>query len=122
MLEHTADLLVERKRARDAKGRDRLRSISPDVDTLLRALLDDGRNMGLCTIRLLKLLDLYGEDIFRSALKNIRARGIHDLSTLSLACETVRRSHARVITLAPDFAPHVNDRDVIPNTLDGYDD
>lgn len=120
-LEHTEGLLKERKRARDAKGRDRLRSASPDVDPLLRTLLENGHNMGLATIRLLKLLDLYGSEIFAAALKDILGRGMHDLSALSMACENVRRARARVIPVPPTFAPHVNDRDVIPNKLDGYD-
>ena len=122
LTEHTADLLKERKRARDAKGRDRLRSTTADADILLRALLHDGRNMGLSTARLLKLLDLYGAELFSAALKDILARGIHDLSTLSMACETARRAKAKVVTIPPTFASHVNDRDVIPNDLGGYDD
>lgn len=121
-LEHSEGLLVERKRARDAKGRDRLRSTTPDVDTLLRALLQDGRNMGLATIRLLKLLDLYGADTFSAALKDLLGRGSHDLSALAMACETARRAQARIVAIPPAFGPHVNDRDVIPNTLDSYDD
>lgn len=119
--EHTEGLLKERKRARDAKGRDRLRSASPDVDALLRARLEDGHNMGLSTIRLLKLLELYGAEIFSAALKDILGRRIHDLSALSMACENIRRARARVIPVPPTFGPHVNDRDVIPNKLDGYD-
>lgn len=119
-VQQSPDLVRQRRRA--TAGRDRLRDAAPHVDRLLQVLLEDGHNIGLCTARLLKQLDLYGPDIFRAALDDVLAQRRHDLAAFNYACEAARRRAQPATPVAATFGPHVDDHDVIPHDLDTYDD
>lgn len=120
--EHRIATIKNRPRARDGAGRERLRLAAPGVDELLQALLKNGHNIGLCTARLLKQLDLYGADIFRVALDDVLAHGKLELAAFNFACESARRKAQPHTPVAASFAEHVDDRDVIPHDLENYDD
>ena len=120
---HRAAIPAPSHGAKHATGRERLRLVAPHaVDRLLGALLEDGQNMGLCTARLLKLLDLYGQDLFRRALEDVLTRERQSLSAMALACETARRHLQPGVLMPAQFATHVDDHDVIPHDLEDYDD
>ena len=118
--EHRDPITARKKAARDAKGRDRLRAEVPRVDELLQRWADDGRNLGSMVARTMKLLDLYGPRTLSEAIHELLQRGGDDFGALTILCEK-RRNKPHVV-LPLDLAPHVQDRDVIPHDLGGYDD
>lgn len=118
--EHRAALLAERRAARDLKGRDRLRAVAPDFATLLDRWAFAGPSLGLQVTRAIKLLDLYGDDVFAAAVTELVARGLKDTSALAVACDRLRKDKHRPIPVSlPDFE---HDRDVVPHDLETYDD
>ena len=108
---------------KSVSGRERLRQVARvNVDRLLNLLLQDGHNIGLCTARLLKLLDLYGADLFTKALDDVLSRERPSPSAMTLACETARRRAQPDVPVPAKFSDHVDDHDVIPHDLEDYDD
>lgn len=120
--EHRIELLRERRRARPAKGRDRLLLAAPDIEKLLAALLRNGHNVGLATVRLLGVLDLYGEECFQRGLKDLLASGSVDTAALAVRCDAHRRALNAPMNLPVSLPLNVVDRDVIPHDLEIYDD
>lgn len=117
---HRAAILASKPRARDGKGRDRLRAEIPHADELMRRWLEDGRNVGSMAASTLKLLDLYGANVVTQAVDALLEKGSHDVGALAILCEQRRTKPRRVLPLS--LAAHVVDRDVIPHDLGGYDD
>jgi transposase len=120
--EHRAALIATKRGAADGKGRDRLRAEIPEIDTLLARWIDDGRNVGSLTARTLSLLDLYGPLVVAAAVTDVLARGVADVGALALACERLRKDRGQPVPIALSLADHVQDRDVLPHDLGGYDD
>ena len=118
---HRAAILTRKRAALDLKGRDRLRVVCPDIDQLYTAWLDSGRNLGSLTARTVKLLDLYGSELFTAAVSDLLARGLHDLGALGQICEQRRRAADKPVPIEVPLASHVPDRDVIPHPLEDYD-
>lgn len=109
--------------ARRAKGLERLRLLDRDaMDRLLAALLEDGQNMGQCAIKLCRLLDLYGEELFVQALNEVLTQQRHSISAMALACEAARRRRQPMVPVPAQFSDHVQDHDVTPHNLEDYDD
>jgi transposase len=119
---HREALLAERKRARDLKGRDRLRVQIPEIDRLLASWLDGGHVLSAQVVRLGKLLDLYGADVMAGAVDEILARGLRDPSALAVACEQRRRALRRPMLVTVTLPDHVDDREVVPHALENYDE
>jgi transposase len=119
--EHREEILSQKRGAKEAKGRDRLRAAVPDIDTLYTRWVDDGRNVGSMTARTLKLLDLYGEVQLAGAVIEILARGISDPGAIAQVCEQRRRAAFRPVPLDVPLGDHIPDRDVIPHDLETYD-
>jgi transposase len=117
---HRASLLAHRPRARESRGRDRLRSVIPHADDLFQRWLEDGRNVGSLAASTTKLLDLYGASVLASAVDALLAKGSHDLGALAILCEQRRTKPRRILPI--EVGAHVIDRDVIPHDLGGYDD
>lgn len=65
---HRERLLAIKRGARETKGRDRLRSVTPQIDVLVARWVQAGANVGSVTSRTVKLLDIYGPDIFSAAI------------------------------------------------------
>jgi transposase len=118
--EHRASVLAHKPRARDSKGRERLRAAVPRIDELLRLWLEDGRYVGSLIGRTCKLLDLYGSTVLAAAVEQLLHKGSHDYGALAILCEKQRTRPRRALPL--QLAPHVVDRDVIPHDLGVYDD
>ncbi len=120
--EHRKEILVQRRRARPAKGRDRLLLAVPDIEKLLAAMFRRGQNIGLATVNLLKLLDLYGEECLRRGVSDLIAQQGCDLSALAVRCDAHRRALHAPSQLPVSLPKGVLDRDVIPHNLENYDD
>jgi hypothetical protein len=65
---HRTALITERKQARDLKGRDRLRAIAPTFDRIIERWAVSGPSLGLRVTPSIKLLDLYGDEVFAAAV------------------------------------------------------
>lgn len=120
--EHRAEILRLKRAAQELKGRDRLRALVPNIDQLYGRWIEGGRSLRHMTAQTNKLLDLYGEAIFREAAAEIIARGLHDPGALAQWCEQKRRALTRPVPVELVLNPHVPDRDVIPHNLEDYDE
>jgi transposase len=120
--DHRAELLRERRGARDLKGRDRLRTLCPRIDELLARWVEDGRLIGAMCFRLGRTLDLYGDAVFAAAVIDVLDRNSSDYGALNVACENRRRQQARPIPVEVSMPTHIRDRDVIPHALEDYDE
>jgi hypothetical protein len=120
--EHRAALVAERKKARDLKGRDRLRVEVPEIEGLLERWVDAGRNLGSMIGSTITLLDAYGPATLRNVVADMLARGVHDRGAMAILCEQRRRRHDGPAPLVLQLGDHVVERDVIPHDLGGYDE
>jgi len=120
--EHRAAILDEKKKARDLKGRDRLRVEVPQIDALLERWVDAGRNIGSMIGFTISLLDSYGPAVLREVVADMLHKGIHDRGAMAILCEQRRRRHSGPTPLTIQLGGHVVDRDVVPHDLGGYDE
>ena len=119
---HRAALVAQRRAAADLKGRDRLRAVAPDFATLLERWALAGPSLAIQVTRAIKLLDLYGDEIFAVAVAEVVARGLRDTSALAVACDRLRRERRRPIPVEIPLPAHIEDHDVVPHDLETYDD
>lgn len=121
--EHREELLAERRAARSVKGRDRLRAEVPDIDVLLERWLERDFNLGSMVARTLRLLDLYGPRVLRAATADMIDGDLVDIGALAVRCDKYRHDEGGPPpAVAFELAPHVNERDVVPHDLGGYDE
>jgi transposase len=120
--EHRAALVAEKKKARDLKGRDRLRVEVPEIEGLLERWTDAGRNIGSMIGSTITLLDAYGPATLRNVVADMLDRGVHDRGAMAILCEQRRRRHDGPAPLVLQLGEHVVERDVIPHDLGGYDE
>jgi transposase len=120
--EHRAAILEDKRKARDLKGRDRLRVEVPEIEKLLERWVDAGRNIGSMVGFTINLLNAYGPTILREVAADMLSRGIHDRGAMAILCEQKRRGRAGPAPLAIQLGEHVVERDVIPHDLGGYDE
>jgi transposase len=120
---HLARLAAEKRRARDLRGRDRLRSVCKQADAFLDALARRGDALAATTARLGRLLDHYGAAELDSALADALSRGA--LSADSVAHVLDQRARARRAAPPLDVPlpddPRIRDLRVTPHPLDAYD-
>ncbi len=120
--EHRAALVAERKAARDLKGRDRIRAVVPTFDRIVARWEVSGSSLGLRVTRSIKLLDLYGDEVFAAAAADLDARGLADVGALAIACEHHRKGRHRQVPIELVLPAHLDDSDVIPHDLGAYDE
>jgi transposase len=119
---HRAELYAERRAARDLKGRDRLCAVAPEFPQLLERWAGGGPSLAIQVTRAIKLVDLYGDDIFATAVAEVVTRGLRDTSALAVACDRLRRERRRPVPVDVLMPAHIEDREVIPHDLGGYDE
>lgn len=120
--EHRDAILSNKRGARDGKWRERLRAELPGIDTLFERWVMAGRNVGWMVAQVCKLLDLYGADLMAAAVTDAIARGTHNPGALAVVCEQKRRAKNRPVPIDLELGAHVPDKDVIPHSLETYDD
>jgi transposase len=118
---HRAEILRRKRGAGPSAGKQRLQSVAPDIDVLIERWVDLGRNVGSMIAQTGKLLDLYGDEIFATAVAQTVERGTHDPGEIGVLCERHRRATERPIPIDIAIGDNVPDRDVIPHDLGGYD-
>lgn len=118
---HRAALVAERRAARDLKGRDRLRAVAPAFDRIVQRWAVAGASLGLRVTRAIKLLDLYGDEVFHAAVLDVADRGLADLGALAMACEQHRKDRRRPLPVDLVLPDHLDDAVVVPHDLETYD-
>ncbi len=118
---HREQLVRSRRAAKDLKGRDRLLSVAPDFSVILERWALSGRSLSIQVTRAIKLLDLYGDDVFAAAVAEVVARGLRDVGALGIACDRLRRDKNRPVPVEIPLPAHVYDPDVVPHDLESYD-
>ncbi len=119
--EHRAQLVQEKRAARELKGRDRLRSEVPNIDPFIERWVDVGRNLGSMVSRTLSLLDAFGAPVLREVIADMLEHGTHDPGAMAILCEQRRRLRGDPPPSVLVFGDHVQERDVVPHDLGGYD-
>lgn len=118
---HRATLVAQRRAAADLKGRDRLRAIAPAFGILLDRWALAGPSLGIQVTRAIKLLDLYGDEVFAAGVAEVVTRGLRDTGALAVACDRLRRDRRRPVPVEITLPAHIEDHDVIPHDLETYD-
>jgi hypothetical protein len=121
--QHILALSIEKRRAHELRGRDRLRSACPSADAFLAALAARGEALGSQTVRLLRLLERDGAAAVDSAMADAHRRGA--LSAASVAHVLEQRARARrtpppITVIMPDDA-RLRDVQVTQHALGPYD-
>jgi transposase len=120
---HVEALVSYKHAARELKGRDRLRAAVPQTDAIFDVLALRGENLGGHTSRLLSLLDDYGAEELRVAVKEAVAREAFGAGSVAHILEQRRRARGLSPPLRvqlPDD-PRVRDLRVRPYRLEEYD-
>lgn len=120
--EHLQRLVLEKKRARQHRGLDRLAKAAPSSQAFLRCLAERGENLGSSTSRLLQLLDGAGADTLEDALVEVLERDTVHIGALRQVIDKRRsdRGLAPAVTLSLAPSEH-RDLVVIPHPLSTYD-
>jgi hypothetical protein len=114
--------VAERRAAADLKGRDRLHAVAPAFGALLERWVSSGPSLAIQVTRAIKLLDLYGDEVFAAAVAELVARGLRDTGALAVACDRLRKERRRPVPVDIAMPEHADDRDVVPHDLGSYDD
>lgn len=121
---HRQALLEEKRRALGASPSGRLRLAVPDSEQLLEEAFRRGESLGPATTQLLQLLDDYGAEELRSAIRLALERATPRLSSVAYLLQQ-RRRKKRLRPLPPvalDRRPDLADLHVQPHRPDTYDE
>jgi Mu transposase-like protein len=120
---HLAALVVEKRRAHDLRGRDRLRHACPQAVAFVEALAVRGHPLGSETTRLLRLLDQVGAPALDAALAEALARGAISAASVAHVLEQRRRARRQppLLDLVLPADPRVRDLRITPHALSAYD-
>jgi len=120
--EPRASILETKPQASAPKGQDRLQAEVPSVEALFDRWFESGHNIGAMTIKVVRLLDLYGTTVLQAAVTEMLQRGTFDPGALALLCDQYRQKLKKPAALVPpQFAQHVVECDVLQHDLGGYD-
>jgi hypothetical protein len=120
---HIAELVQEKRRARQGRGVDRLMHAAPGSQKLLQHVAERRGGLGGAVTALLRLLDEYGVVELESAISEALARGAPHPHAVRQVLERRRRERDEplpVPVVLPDD-PRVRDLVVRPHALDSCD-
>jgi transposase len=120
---HIAGLALEKRKARELRGRHRLFEAAPHARAFLEAVALHGGHLGGTTSRLLRLLDDFGTHKLDAAIADALARGALSAQSVAHILDQRRRAAGEPLPLAtilPDD-PRVRDLRVTPHPLADYD-
>jgi transposase len=120
---HLERLSAEKRRARELRGRDRLRSSCKTADAWIEALALRGEPIAAHTTKLGRLLETYGAQQLDTALEDTLRRGAVSAASVAHVLDQKRRAKKQlpsVPVVLPDD-PRVRDLEVTPHALTTYD-
>jgi hypothetical protein len=120
--EHLQRLVVEKKRARQHRGLDRLAKAAPSSQAFLRCLAERGENLGSNTSRLLQLLDGAGADALEDAIVEVLERNTVHIGAVRQVIDKRRSDRGLPPAVTLPLAPSEH-RDIVitPHPLSTYD-
>ena len=120
---HLAALLVDKRKSREHRGRNRLFAGCPAAQPFLGEVAKHSGHLGGTTSRLLRLLDQYGAAELDAALADAHRRGAFAAQSVAHVLDQRRRARGAPVpievTLPND--PRVHGLVVTPHSLDRYD-
>lgn len=121
---HIDALVRDKHNARESRGRDRLRLLVPESDRLFEELALRGANLGGNTARLLRLLDDYGHEELRAAVRIAIEREAYGAGSVAHVLEQRRRARGEPPPMRVELPadPRVRNLRVTPHQLEKYDD
>jgi hypothetical protein len=121
---HVATLVAWKRKARAARGMDRLRHAVPSSPGLLQGAARRGHNLGSATAALLRLLDSWGPDALEVAVQAaIEADALHVAAVRQILEQRAQdRGAPPALAIALPDDPKVRDLHVVPHDLATYDD
>jgi transposase len=120
---HLRELALEKRHARELRGRDRLQCACDHARPFLAEIALHGGHLGGTTSRLLRLLDQYGAAALDDAIADAHARGAFSAQSVAHILDQKRRAAGApppLATILPDD-PRVRDLHVTPHSLASYD-
>jgi transposase len=119
---HRQALLEEKRRASGASPAHRLRLAVPESETLLDEAFRRGESIGRSTTKLVELLDDYGSEALRSAIRLALERETPRVSSVAWLLEQRRRAdNRRLRPVDLQRRPDLADLHVQPHNSDIYD-
>ena len=120
---HTQALLAQKRGAAASAIDSALRLAVPETAAFLDAAFPRCRSLALLTTPLTRLLDLYGAEALRAAIREALARGTPTIASLEYLLEKQRREAQRRPPLAVDLThhPELAAFHVRPHSLSAYD-
>ena len=120
--EHVSRLLVEKKRARQHRGLDRLAKAAPSSQAFLKCVASRGENIGSATSRLLQLLDSVGSAELEEALIETLERDAVHVGAVRQVVDRRRSERGLPPPVAVALAPEAHrNLTVVPHALSTYD-
>jgi transposase len=120
---HIHGLAQEKRRARDLRGRDRLRRMCPAADAFLDAAAQRGEALSVQVQRLHRLLDAYGAADLDSAMADAFERGAIAAASVGHILDQRARAKANPppLDVVLPANPAVRELRVVPHSLADYD-
>ena len=119
---HRGALVAQRRRSRDLKGRDRLRAVVPEFDRIVERWEVVDQSLGHRVAQCIVTLNLYGPEVFAAAAQDLIERQLADIGALTVACEKHRKLQRRAVPVALCLPHILDDNEVMPHDLAGYDE
>ena len=122
--EHIETLLQEKRRARGSTRSARLLAAVPESEAFLDAAFERGESAGPQVVQLLRLLDLYGAEYLRRAVKEALERKTPRSSSVAYLIEKRVRAEQRPHEPPVDLSrrPELADFHVNPHRAETYDE
>jgi transposase len=122
--DHRQALLEEKRRAMGSSPSGRLRLAVPESETLLDEAFRRGESIGRSTTQLVQLLDDYGAEELRSAIRSALERETPRVSSVAYILNQRRRSQRRrpLPLIQLDRRPDLADLHIQPHNPDVYDE
>jgi hypothetical protein len=120
---HLEGLAAQKRQASASRGRDRLCAAVPESQQIFEVLALRGQNLGSHTIRLLRLLDRYGAEELRAAVRGAVEREAFGAGSVAHILEGRRRGRGLPPPIDVELPadPRVRELRVIPHRLEDYD-
>lgn len=120
--QHIRALVLDKRRARQHRGMDRLRHAAPASARFLERAAERGRNLGNTTAKLLELLDEHGAADLEHALREVLERDVIHVPSVRQLLEQRRHAQGRTVPLAVAIKdPRLRRIAVRPHDLSTYD-
>jgi hypothetical protein len=121
---HEEALLETKRRARGQTPSGRLTTAVPETQAFLKAAFAKGENAGSTTLKLLRLLDDYGAQALRAALREALERDTPRMSSVAFLLERRRRAQRAQPPLPVDLSrrPDLAELVVRPHQAETYDE